>query len=150
VFVLPDQVPADLKLEPVVLFSEMAMAIMLFTDASRIKIRTLVASPGLPARLLAFGMHLTLLLGTLIALVLLADLKLWEAAIVATILAPTDAGLGQVVVHSLRVPIRIRQALNAEAGLNDGISLSFLMLFIAQARVNQPLPQPSWIDYAVR
>ena len=60
-------------------------------------------------------------------------LSIWEAGILATILAPTDAGLGQIIVNSSRVPMRIRQALNVEAGLNDGLAVPFLMFFIALA-----------------
>ena len=71
------------------------------------------------------------LLMTLAALVIFTELTLWEAGILAAILAPTDAGLGQVIVNSPRVPERIRQSLNVEAGLNDGISVPFLMFFIA-------------------
>jgi NhaP-type Na+/H+ or K+/H+ antiporter len=57
----------------------------------------------------------------------------WEAGILAAILAPTDAGLGQIIVNSPRVPVRIRQALNVEAGLNDGLSVPFLLFFMALA-----------------
>jgi sodium/hydrogen antiporter len=39
------------------------------------------------------------------------------------------------VVSSPRVPVRIRQALNVEAGLNDGLSVPFLMFFIGLAEV---------------
>jgi len=66
-------------------------------------------------------------------MVCFAGLTWWEAGILAAILAPTDAGLGQIIVASPRVPARIRQALNVEAGLNDGLSVPFLMLFVAGA-----------------
>jgi NhaP-type Na+/H+ or K+/H+ antiporter len=76
-------------------------------------------------------MLLTILLGALAALVLFRRLSIWEAGILGSILAPTDAGLGQVIVSSERVPVRIRQALNVEAGLNDGLAVPFLLFFIA-------------------
>jgi NhaP-type Na+/H+ or K+/H+ antiporter len=76
---------------------------------------------------------LTILLGALGALVLFRQLSIWEAGILGSILAPTDAGLGQVIVSSERVPMRIRQALNVEAGLNDGLAVPFLLFFIALA-----------------
>ena len=76
----------------------------------------------------------TLLLGALGALALFPTFSLWEAGILAAILAPTDAGLGQVVVSSEKVPMRIRQALNVEAGLNDGLSVPFLLFFLALAK----------------
>ena len=66
----------------------------------------------------------------------------WEAGILAAILAPTDAGLGQVIVNSSRVPLRIRQSLNVEAGVNDGLSVPFLMFFIALAL--GPPKAPAW------
>jgi NhaP-type Na+/H+ or K+/H+ antiporter len=78
-------------------------------------------------------MLLTILLGGLGALVLLRALSIWEAGILAAILAPTDAGLGQIIVSSPRVPAAIRQALNVEAGLNDGLSVPFMLFFAALA-----------------
>jgi len=83
--------------------------------------------------LLSTGMLLTIVLGALCALVIFGTLSWWEAGILAAILAPTDAGLGQVIVNNTRVPNRIRQALNVEAGLNDGLAVPFLMFFIALA-----------------
>jgi NhaP-type Na+/H+ or K+/H+ antiporter len=86
---------------------------------------------NLPVRLLTIGMLLTLALGALAALPIFPGLSLWEAGILSAILAPTDAGLGQVVVTSEKVPATVRQALNVEAGLNDGLSVPFLLFFIA-------------------
>ncbi len=113
--------------------AETGLVMLLFTDAARIRLRDLKGSPNLQARLLSTGMLLTILLGAVAAMVCFAGLTWWEAGILAAILAPTDAGLGQVIVASPRVPARIRQALNVEAGLNDGLSVPFLMLFIALA-----------------
>ena len=95
-------------------------------------------------------MPLTILAGAIVALLLFADFSIWEAAILATILAPTDASLGHAVMSSRRLPVRIRQALNVEAGLNDGLALPFLMIFIALARVDQPLTDQSWILYLLQ
>lgn len=116
------------------LIAEVGLVMTLFTDASHLSLPLLRGSGGLPARLLGIGMLPTILLGAVAALVVLGDLSLWEAGILAAILAPTDAGLGQAIVSSPRVPMRIRQALNVEAGLNDGLSVPFLMFFIALAR----------------
>jgi len=82
---------------------------------------------------LSAGMLLTILLGALVAMAVFPSLTIWEAGIVSAILAPTDAGLGQIIVNSPRVPLRIRQALNVEAGLNDGLSVPFLLFFFALA-----------------
>jgi NhaP-type Na+/H+ or K+/H+ antiporter len=115
------------------LVAEIGLVMTLFTDASRISPRMLRANGSLPVRMLSTGMLLTILLGTLAAKLILPGLGWWEAAILGAVLAPTDAGLGQVIVNSPRVPLRIREALNVEAGLNDGLSVPFLLLFIALA-----------------
>jgi NhaP-type Na+/H+ or K+/H+ antiporter len=113
--------------------AEVGLTLLLFTDASRTDLKVLKHIRNLPARLLSIGMFLTLLLGALGALVVFRQLTLWEAGILAAILAPTDAGLGQIIVNSPRVPMKIRQALNVEAGLNDGLSVPFLLFFMALA-----------------
>jgi NhaP-type Na+/H+ or K+/H+ antiporter len=113
--------------------AEIGLVLLLFTDASRTDLNVLQSIRNLPARLLSTGMLLTILLGAVAARLVLPGLSWWEAGILAAILAPTDAGLGQVIVSSPRVPARIRQALNVEAGLNDGLSVPFLLFFIAIA-----------------
>ena len=113
--------------------AEIGLVLLLFSDAFRTDLHALKDFRRLPVRLLSIGMLLTILLGVAAALVVLTDLSLWEAGILAAILAPTDAGLGQVIVNSPRVPLKIRQSLNVEAGLNDGLSVPFLLFFIALA-----------------
>ena len=115
------------------LIAELGLVMTLFTDASRISPRMLQGDRNLPVRLLSTGMLLTIGLGAVCAMVVSGGLSWWEAGILAAILAPTDAGLGQVIVASPHVPQRIRQALNVEAGLNDGLSVPFLMFFVALA-----------------
>jgi NhaP-type Na+/H+ or K+/H+ antiporter len=146
-FALPDQLAAPLEVKPILLFMEIALAIVLFTDGTRIRVAELIGSAKLPGRLLVIGMPLVILAGTILAVMMFTELSIWEAAILGAILAPTDASLGHAVMSSKRVPVRIRQALNVEAGLNDGLALPFLMLFIALARVDQPLSDRSWIVY---
>jgi sodium/hydrogen antiporter len=130
---LPDLLRRGSGLEVFLRVAEIGLVLLLFTDASRTDLRVLKRIRALPARLLSAGMLLTLLLGALAALVVFRQLSVWEAGILAAILAPTDAGLGQVIVNSPGVPMKIRQALNVEAGLNDGLSVPFLLFFIALA-----------------
>jgi NhaP-type Na+/H+ or K+/H+ antiporter len=130
---MPERARAPGRLGLFLALAELGLVLLLFTDASRTDLRLLNRIRNLPARLLSVGMLLTILLGALGAALLLRNLSWWEAGILAAILAPTDAGLGQVIVNSPRVPERIRQALNMEAGLNDGLSVPFLMFFIALA-----------------
>jgi NhaP-type Na+/H+ or K+/H+ antiporter len=134
----------------VLLLGEIALALVLFTDAARTNLSTLRQNEGLPLRLLGIGMPLTIALGTAVAALLLTDLTFWEAAIVGTVLAPTDAALGQAVVSNPRVPLRVRQALNVEAGLNDGLSVPFLALFLTLAVAEEELqPASYWIRFAL-
>jgi sodium/hydrogen antiporter len=133
----------------VLLLGEIALAIVLFTDAAGINLSALRQDEGVPLRLLGIGMPLTIALGTIIAALVLTDLTFWEAAIVGTVLAPTDAALGQAVVNNPRVPVHVRQALNVEAGLNDGLSVPFLALFLTLAVAKEELePASYWIRFA--
>jgi sodium/hydrogen antiporter len=134
----------------VLLVGEIALAIVLFTDAASTNLSSLRQNEALPLRLLGIGMPLTIVLGTVVAALVLTDLTFWEAAIVGTVLAPTDAALGQAVVSNPRVPLRIRQALGVEAGLNDGLSVPFLALFLALAEAQEEhLSADIWIRFAL-
>jgi NhaP-type Na+/H+ or K+/H+ antiporter len=113
--------------------AEIGLVLLLFTDASRTGLNVLRTIGNLAVRLLSIGMLLTILFGAVAARLVFPHLTNWEAGILAAVLAPTDAGLGQIVVNSPRVPVPIRQALNVEAGLNDGLCVPFLMFFIALA-----------------
>lgn len=126
-----DVVNFDLEISAVTVLGELTLAVILFSDALRINTTSLRRDAGLPGRLLMIGLPLSIVAGTLICAGLFPDLSIWEAALVAAILAPTDAALGQAVVEDRSVPVRIRQALNVESGLNDGMVLPAVTLFIA-------------------
>ena len=123
----------NLELETFLRAAEIGLVLLLFTDACKTDLRLLKNIRSLPSRLLTTGLLLTIMLGTLIAKIVFPSLSIWEAGILAVILAPTDAGLGQVIVSSPQVPATVREALNVEAGLNDGLSVPFLLFFIALA-----------------
>ena len=106
---------------------------MLFADASRINLRLLTREIAVPARLLGIGLPLTILAGTVVALLVLPGLSVVEAILLAIAVAPTDAALGQSVVSDDRVPSRIRQGLNVESGLNDGLCVPLLLIALAFA-----------------
>ena len=122
--------------------AEATLILLLFTDAIRINLRQLRSQFHLPARLLGIGLPLTVIVGAVAAAFVLPGLGVWEAALVAAILSPTDAALGQAVVSNPRVPVRIRQALNVESGLNDGIMLPVITLLLAFAAVDVDLETP--------
>jgi sodium/hydrogen antiporter len=128
--------------------AEVALAFVLFSDAARIDLRKLRTREALPARLLGIGMPLTIALGVGVGALLLDEIEFWEAAIVAAVLAPTDAALGQAVVTSKLVPERMREGLNVEAGLNDGLSVPFVALFAALAVEEANLSAQSWLGFA--
>jgi sodium/hydrogen antiporter len=121
--------------EEVKLLAEATLALVLFGDASRIDVRALRGELSVPSRLLGIGLPLTLVAGFLLALLVFPELLWAEALLLAVILAPTDAALGQAVVTLTRLPSRVRQGLNVESGLNDGICvpLFWIVLAIAQA-----------------
>jgi NhaP-type Na+/H+ or K+/H+ antiporter len=112
------------------LLLEAALVMVLFADASSLDVRRWTREAGLAGRLLGLGLPLTMLLGTIVALLVVPGMELWQAALIGVILAPTDAALGQAVVSNLRVPAVIRNALNVESGLNDGLALPFVTIFI--------------------
>jgi NhaP-type Na+/H+ or K+/H+ antiporter len=115
------------------LIAETTLALVLFADASRINLRLLEREIAVPARLLGIGLPLTILAGIGVALLALPGLSVVEAALLAIAVAPTDAALGQSVVSDERVPSRIRQGLNVESGLNDGLCVPLLLIALAFA-----------------
>ncbi len=128
-----DLVDLGLELGAVDILGEATLAILLFSDASRIDTASLRREYMLPARLLGIGLPLTIALGTGVLMLLIDGVGVWEAALIAAILAPTDAALGQEVVTDPAVPSRIRQGLNVESGLNDGLVVPAVALFLCLA-----------------
>jgi NhaP-type Na+/H+ or K+/H+ antiporter len=119
--------------------AEATLALVLFSDASRIELAQLRSAVGVPVRLLGIGLLLTIALGAVAAAVIFDQLSVEEAAILAIVLAPTDAALGQAVVTEPRIPGRIRQGLNVESGLNDGICVPLLFAAVAVADVSSEI-----------
>lgn len=114
----------------ILLIAEIALVLVLFTDASRVKLEDIKLNNLIP-RLLTIGLFLTIILGIALASLIFTDLTIWEAAIIGVVLAPTDASLGQIVVKNKKIPLKIRETLEVESGLNDGLVVPFLLVFIA-------------------
>ncbi|MFD6878602.1 MULTISPECIES: cation:proton antiporter [unclassified Streptomyces] len=112
---------------------ESALVLLLFADAAGIRARDLRREEFLPLRLLVVGLPVTMALGLLVAWPLLPGLSVWELALAAVILAPTDAALGQQAFSNKRVPPLVRGGLTIESGLNDGLALPFFVLALAAA-----------------
>jgi NhaP-type Na+/H+ or K+/H+ antiporter len=119
------------------LLAEATLAVVLFADASRIDLAALRSEAGFPARLLGIGLPLTIVAGFAAALVVLPGLAWPEALVLAVVLAPTDAALGQAVVTTERLPLRVRQSLNVESGLNDGICVPLFLVALAVAEAEE-------------
>jgi sodium/hydrogen antiporter len=119
--------------EAIKVLAELTLAMVLFIDAANADISVLKKTKALPIRLLLIGLPLTILLGFGVGAILVETLTLLEVAIVATLLAPTDAALGKAVVTNEAVPDAVRQGLSVESGLNDGICVPILFVFLALA-----------------
>jgi NhaP-type Na+/H+ or K+/H+ antiporter len=119
------------------LLAEVTLALLLFSDASALDTRRLARESGMPLRLLGLALPLTIVLGSVIALLAFPDLLVFEAVALAVLLAPTDAALGQTVVSDTRLPSVVRQGLNAESGLNDGICVPLLVAAVTFAELEQ-------------
>ena len=119
------------------LAAEATLTLVLFSDASQVDLRLLRREDAVPIRLLGVALPLTIVLGAVVAAVLFGALSVPEAVVVLpSLLAPTDAALGQAVMTAEGLPSRIRQGLNVESGLNDGICVPLLLIALAVAETN--------------
>jgi NhaP-type Na+/H+ or K+/H+ antiporter len=127
----------DMETDPSVLslLAELTLSLVLFAAASTVDLRRLEGDGGPVLRLLGIGLPLSIVAGTLLALGLFPGISIGLAVLIATILAPTDADLGQPVIHDQAVPARIRRILNLESGLNDGVAAPIITFAIAWAIV---------------
>ena len=113
--------------------AEFTLALVLFSDSANADLGTLKRAKLIPIRLLLVGLPLTILAGIGVGYFLFDELTFFEIALLATMLAPTDAALGQAVVTNKAVPPSVRESLNVESGLNDGICVPVLLVFLALA-----------------
>ena len=119
--------------ETLLLFAECTLALVLFGDASRLSLRKVIGMNVIAQRMLLIGLPLAILFGMVAALGLLPGLFWMEAALLAAMLAPTDAALGAAVVENEDVPMRVRRAIITESGLNDGLAVPPVLMFAALA-----------------
>lgn len=139
-----DVLPLSVSNQTVLTVTELTLALLLFSDAATVRLRDVEGDVGLPNRLLFIGLPLTVIAGALLAYLIFPEAGWAAAALIATILAPTDAALGLAVVTNKAVPVRIRRALNVESGLNDGIVTPFVTLFIAVLAVEEAMVDQAW------
>ena len=110
------------------LVTEIALVLLLFSDSARLDLRALRSHLDWPSRLLLIGLPLTLLLGIGAGLLIFPGIGFAGAFLLSTMLCSTDAALGQRVVEDPAVPARVRQALDVESGLNDGLAVPFFLV----------------------
>ncbi|MBS2100209.1 cation:proton antiporter [Carboxylicivirga linearis] len=111
--------------------AECALALVLFTDASKANLKTLKGQIAIPYHLLLIGLPITIIFGVLIGKLVFPAMSWIELGILSTILAPTDAALGEPVVNHKSVPAKVREGINVESGLNDGICVPILLLLMS-------------------
>ncbi len=129
------------------LVAEVALILLLFLDAAQTDLSALRARSIWPTRMLLIGMPLAVLLGTLAAWPFLASWPIVAVILLACVLAPTDAALGQAVVSNPAVPERSRRALTVESGLNDGLALPAILLFASLTAEDTQSGQVGWIYF---
>lgn len=132
------------------LVAEIALVILLFLDAAQTDLYALRKRHVWPVRMLGLGLPAAILLGTLAAMPFLPGWPLVAVALVASILAPTDAALGQAVVTNPVVPDRVRRALTVESGLNDGLALPAILLFASLAAEAVGSTQTNWVLFGIK
>jgi len=119
-------------------FADLTLAMVLFLDASNANFSVLKRQIRIPSRMLLLGLPGSIVLGFGFAVLIFDGLSLYEAAILATMLAATDAALGKAVITNKAVPAPMREGLNVESGLNDGICVPILLFFIAMEIGGEP------------
>ena len=125
----------DAESEDLRVLADLTLALVLFNDAATSNLSVLKRQFQIPSRMLLLGLPGVILLGFGFAAIMFSDLSIYEAAILATMLAATDAALGKAVITNHSVPARLREGLNVESGLNDGICVPILLFFIALTSV---------------
>ncbi|MFC3121191.1 cation:proton antiporter [Agaribacter flavus] len=111
------------------LIAEIALIVLLFLDASQINLKHLRKQNTWPIRMLLIGLPLSIALGVLAGFVFFPEWPWAMVALVAAVMAPTDAALGEAVVSNKAVPESERQSLTVESGLNDGLALPIILFF---------------------
>jgi NhaP-type Na+/H+ or K+/H+ antiporter len=121
----------DIDADFVTIIVEIALVLVLFSDAALLSLKSLRHSWKLPARLLLIGLPITIIAGTFIAQMMFPNQPAIYMLLLALLLTPTDAALGKAVVSDMKVPKDIRSTINVESGLNDGIVFPLVITVVA-------------------
>ena len=127
--------------------AELTLILVLAADSSQISINELRKMKAIPVRLLSIALPLIMLLGTIVGYLIFPDIGWYQAALIAAILAPTDAALGASILANKSIPLKVRQGLNVESGLNDGIALPAVLFFACFLNITHQAPEENWLVF---
>ena len=127
--------------------AELTLILVLATDASQISLSDLRKMKAIPVRLLTLALPLIIIMGTIVGYLIFPGIGWYQAALIAAILAPTDAALGASVLADKTIPLKIRQGLNVESGLNDGIALPAVLFFACFLNIHHQAPEENWLIF---
>ncbi len=142
--------PIHANAEAVQLIAEITLILVLFSDSSALNLSQLKANWQLPARLLFIAMPITIVIATLTGIWFFPHESSLYVLLLALILAPTDAALGKIVVSDKRIPSVVRNTINVESGLNDGIVFPVLLTVLAMIVSNSSTAESGWLSYIAR
>src|SRR3954454_3431353 len=112
---------------------EVTLAVVLFVDATEVPRGILGREPRVTLRLVAIALPLSLVSAWLAGVVLLPSQDLFLLALLAVVVVPTDLAPAVKMVRDRRIPARLREILNVESGLNDGVVAPLFLFFVAAA-----------------
>jgi NhaP-type Na+/H+ or K+/H+ antiporter len=139
--------PISINTDSVQIIAEITLIIVLFSDAATLNLAQLKANWRLPVRLLFVAMPITIIIATFTGVYLFPNESLLYVLLLALILAPTDAALGKIVVSDERIPSTVRNTINVESGLNDGIVFPVLLTVLAMITSGADTAQSGWMGY---
>ncbi len=127
--------------------AELTLILVLAADASQISLSDLRKMKAIPIRLLTVALPLIIIIGSIVGYLIFPGIGWYQAAVIAAILAPTDAALGASLLADKTIPLKIRQGLNVESGLNDGIALPAVVFFACFLNITHQSGEVNWIQF---
>ena len=139
--------PIHINAEAVQVLAEITLIVVLFSDAATLNLTQLKANWRLPTRLLFVALPITIVLAVLTGVWFFPQEETLYVVLLALILAPTDAALGKSVVSDERIPSTVRNTINVESGLNDGVVFPVLLTVLAMISTNSSSAESGWMTY---
>jgi len=137
----------NVNAQSIQIMAEITLVIVLFSDAAALNLTQLKKNWKLPTRLLFVALPITIVFATITGTLFFPNESIYYIFLLALILAPTDAALGKVVVSDERIPSVVRNTINVESGLNDGIVFPILLTLLAMITSEAQHAQSGWMMY---